>query len=331
MSTNRPDYAALARKHKGVVHQDLSQFMVEQNPKGLKEPGNLPIWKRPTVQNSDGTHSSEYSTSFQDPKTGYEVLVPTIVNGKFLTPDGKKPKEGSPEEKAMFKAAWQHYLQTGENLGKFDNPEDADTYAGVLHNRGQKNSKQAEPPKKQLLSGKQQVTQVENKGYGEIFPPELSRIVGSLDPRFVTGKPMGDAIANVRDGDARTIEINDQQRFAQDPVQTTGHELTHLWASQLPGPLQKQVPADSSVGTYDISNLDVLRKHGVTFLHLPREKQATIIQTWIAKPSERKRLQPWLDDMGKTPLSIMMPTDSSSKELNRKVRPPLPPLESFKK
>jgi len=38
----------------------------------------------------------------------------------------------------MFKRAWQHYLDTGENLGKFDNADDADAYATILHNRGEK-------------------------------------------------------------------------------------------------------------------------------------------------------------------------------------------------
>jgi hypothetical protein len=111
--------------------------MAVLNPKGLVEPGNLPIWTRPTVQNADGSHSSEYSVSYTDDK-GREVLVPTVVNGKFLTANGQKPPEGSLEEKAMFQRAWQHYLQTGENLGKFDNPNDADTYANALHNRGQR-------------------------------------------------------------------------------------------------------------------------------------------------------------------------------------------------
>jgi len=114
-----------------------NQFMATPNPTGLKESGNLPIWNRPTVRNADGTHSSEYSTSFRDEKTGYEVLVPTVVDGKFLTPDGKKPREGSAEEKAMFRRAWDHYLKTGENLGKFDTPDNADAYAQVLHNRGE--------------------------------------------------------------------------------------------------------------------------------------------------------------------------------------------------
>lgn len=109
--------------------------MVIPNPKGLVEAGNLPIWDRPAVQNMDGTYSSEYSTSFKD-KNGHEVLVPTIVDGKFLTPDGKKPPEGSDAEKQMFQKAWQHYEQTGQNLGKFTSPEDADRYANRLHNRG---------------------------------------------------------------------------------------------------------------------------------------------------------------------------------------------------
>ena len=78
---------------------DVSQFMAVPNAQGLAEPGNLPIWNRPVVQNADGSHSSEYSTSFE--QDGKEVLVPTVVNGKFLTPDGKKPPEGSAAEEAM--------------------------------------------------------------------------------------------------------------------------------------------------------------------------------------------------------------------------------------
>lgn len=98
--------------------------------------GNIKLDNRPVIKNEDGTHSSEYSTSFEDEK-GHEVLVPTIVNGRFLTPNGKKPKEGSVEEKAMFKRAQQHYEQTGENLGIFDTPDHADDYAGIVHSRKQ--------------------------------------------------------------------------------------------------------------------------------------------------------------------------------------------------
>jgi hypothetical protein len=113
---------------------DQSQTMAVKNPKGMAEAGNLPIWNRPSVKNSDGSHSTEYSTSFN--VDGKETLVPTVVNGKFLTPDGKKPAEGSDAEKTMFQAALQHYKDTGQHLGKFDTPANADAYASQLHNRG---------------------------------------------------------------------------------------------------------------------------------------------------------------------------------------------------
>ena len=148
----KPPTAGASPTAQGVpstAPQGSTQFTVGAKPQGMVEEGNLPIWNRPAVQNGDGSHSSEYSTSFE--QDGKEVLVPTVVSGKFLTPDGKKPKPGSPEEKAMFKAAWQHYLDTGENLGKFKNAKDADAYANALHNRGAAKSTSkggiAPPPK----------------------------------------------------------------------------------------------------------------------------------------------------------------------------------------
>lgn len=120
----------------------VDKFMAADNVPGLVEKGNLPIWNRPLVQNVDGTHSSEYSVSFN--QEGNEVLVPTVVDGRFLTPDGKKPKEGSDAEKEMFKTAWGHYLATGEHLGKFKGKDDeesvkfANDYSNILHNRGER-------------------------------------------------------------------------------------------------------------------------------------------------------------------------------------------------
>src|SRR5438067_1775501 len=66
-----------------------TQAQPQSQPAGLVEPGNINLSGRPVIQNADGSHSSEYSTSFGTNKG--EVLVPSIVNGKFLTPDGKKP------------------------------------------------------------------------------------------------------------------------------------------------------------------------------------------------------------------------------------------------
>ena len=99
---------------------------------GKNEPGNIDLKNRPVVKNDDGTSSTEYSTSFQD-EDGREVLVPTVVDGKFLTPDGKKPPEGSEEEKHMFRRARAHYRVTGEHLGKFRSVEEANAYAEALH------------------------------------------------------------------------------------------------------------------------------------------------------------------------------------------------------
>ena len=104
-------------------------------PVGLLYPGNIDLSNRPVIHNADGTISSEYSVSFGD-ENGHEVLVPTVVNGRFLTPDGKKPPEGSKAEQQMFKAAFQHYENSGEHMGIFDSPESADAYATAVHNRG---------------------------------------------------------------------------------------------------------------------------------------------------------------------------------------------------
>jgi hypothetical protein len=109
------------------------QFGPKSAP-GLVQRGNIPLPGRPVIQNDDGTHSSEYSFSEGD-DDGKEVLVPTIVNGRFLTPNGKKPAEGSPAEAAMKRAAWAHYKRTGQHLGKFSDWHAADAFAEAVHNR----------------------------------------------------------------------------------------------------------------------------------------------------------------------------------------------------
>jgi hypothetical protein len=87
-------------------------------PAGIRVPGNLNLNNRPVVQNSDGTHSSELS--FSRGTSAGEVLVPRVVGGKMLSQD----------------EAWQHYLKTGEHMGIFKTPEEADAYAEDVHNRG---------------------------------------------------------------------------------------------------------------------------------------------------------------------------------------------------
>jgi hypothetical protein len=128
---------ALEKFLSGVRKQSGKQniYMSTNTAPGMKESGTLDVANRPVVRNADGSVSTEYSFSRNDPKKNLEVLVPSVVNGKFMTPTGEKPPEGSPAEKAMFDAAWGHYQNTGEHLGAFDTPENADNYANWLHTR----------------------------------------------------------------------------------------------------------------------------------------------------------------------------------------------------
>src|ERR1051326_5979986 len=87
------------------------------SPTGLVEQGNINLNTRPVVRNPDGSISTEKSFSIN--KDGSEILIPQVVNGRVLS----------------IEQAKQHYLQTGEHLGKFDSPENADAYAEALHNR----------------------------------------------------------------------------------------------------------------------------------------------------------------------------------------------------
>lgn len=79
--------------------------------------GNIDLWNRPVVKNGDGSVSTV--KSFSTNIDGKEVLLPLIVNGKEVS-----------EEEAI-----QHYLDTGEYLGKFDSIADADAYGRMLHNQ----------------------------------------------------------------------------------------------------------------------------------------------------------------------------------------------------
>lgn len=87
---------------------------------GLVTPGNINLLDRPAIHNEDGSISTTRSFSFQD-EDGNEVVIPQIADdgSRILT---------MPE-------AIQQYKRTGKHLGKFTNPDTADSFATWLHNQ----------------------------------------------------------------------------------------------------------------------------------------------------------------------------------------------------
>jgi hypothetical protein len=112
---------------------------------GLVQRGNIDLNHRPGIKNADGTHSSIFSMTIPIDKDGsvwkgdYEkapayALVPSIANGKFLTPDGKKPNERNKKQMSQLEdAATDYYAKTREHLGVFASSDAADKYAGSTH------------------------------------------------------------------------------------------------------------------------------------------------------------------------------------------------------
>lgn len=111
----------------GVTHADFhnqkSELLKQESLAAQGRPyyglGNIDLNSRPTLQNSDGTYSTV--DSFSTNINGREVLLPTVinVNGQWQHVDEN--------------TAIQHYLTTGEYLGMFDTPQEANNYAQMLH------------------------------------------------------------------------------------------------------------------------------------------------------------------------------------------------------
>ena len=83
----------------------------------LYGPGNIDLNHRKVVHNPDGSLSTERSLT-----VGYDdgiYLIPTIINGKVVS-----------DEEAI-----EHFEKTNEYLGFFDDEQEANNYAMILHNR----------------------------------------------------------------------------------------------------------------------------------------------------------------------------------------------------
>lgn len=110
---------------------------------GMVSQGNIDVNHRPLIMNADGSHSSIYSmtvpiakdgspVSWEAPNIANYALVPSIANGKFLSPDGKMPTTDQGNQQ-LEDAATLYYGKTRQNLGVFQSPGYADEYANLNH------------------------------------------------------------------------------------------------------------------------------------------------------------------------------------------------------
>lgn len=85
--------------------------------------GNIDLENRPTIWNKNGSHSGVLTATFGIDEKGNEegktVLLPTIINGKKVSP----------------KEAFSHFKKTGEHMGIFKTRKEADLYDKQLHER----------------------------------------------------------------------------------------------------------------------------------------------------------------------------------------------------
>lgn len=102
-------------------------------PKGMLEQGNIDVNHRPVIWNDDGTPSTVFSATVPISKNRW-ALVPTIADGKFLTPNGKMPAHGdTAAARALEQAALDNYKKTGQHLGVFNSQQAADSFATATH------------------------------------------------------------------------------------------------------------------------------------------------------------------------------------------------------
>jgi hypothetical protein len=109
-------------------------------PHGMLEQGNIdvnhrvPHWHDPEEKQRSGADVATIYSSTVPIGDGRWALIPTLdPSGKYLTSDGRFPKPGSEDQKALEDRAYEQYKKTGQHLGIFDSHFAADDYASATH------------------------------------------------------------------------------------------------------------------------------------------------------------------------------------------------------
>lgn len=117
-----PGMQALYELAERVQAQNNRKNFASSDPIGRMGAGNIDLYNRPQYRQPDGSLSTVNSISIGTDEG--EVLIPTI---------GRDAK-GNPVQWTDDEAI-ENFFRTGEYLGKFKTPEEADRYAEMLHNQ----------------------------------------------------------------------------------------------------------------------------------------------------------------------------------------------------
>lgn len=98
-------------------HPDVGFRSAQILPPGMLTPGNINLDRRPRVRNPDGSISTVRSITVGVDK-GRFVLIPTVVGNRVVS----------------NQQAVNHWRQSGQHLGIFQNEPAANRYAVDLHN-----------------------------------------------------------------------------------------------------------------------------------------------------------------------------------------------------
>jgi len=110
--------AIMADVFDNIIRQAMAEYGlsgVQPDAPGLVVPGNIDVHNRQKIP-VDGGYATVRSMNFTD-RDGRNVLVPTAADGRIMTPD----------------EAISYYEQTGQHLGIFDTPENAEAFGQTLH------------------------------------------------------------------------------------------------------------------------------------------------------------------------------------------------------